>query len=138
MMVQVFYIPTESAPHAWVTLGGFVDKAARRYRKDYDLDDMKAAIFEGDAALFGVLVDDEPVAAIVTSETVYPKRRVMEIELVGGSRLNEWWDAAITQLIAVAREMGYGAVNARARDGWSKMAQSVNFRRAYVAYQMEL
>jgi len=138
MMVQVFYIPTESAPHAWLTLGGFVNKAARRYKRDYDLDDIRDAIFDGDAALFGVLVGDEPVAAIVTSETIYPKRKVMEVELVGGSRIGEWWEQAMTQLIAVAKEMGYNAVTTRARPGWRKMAKSFNFRQAYVAYELEL
>ena len=138
MTVQVFYIPTDATPHAWVTLGGFVNKAARRYKRDYDLDDMKAAIFDGDAALFGVLVDDEPVAAIVTSETVYPKRKVMEIELVGGSRLKEWWEPAMAQMVAVARNMGYDAITARARSGWRKMAAAFEFKQAFVAYELEL
>ena len=118
MAVVLQHIPTEDAPKWWPTLGGFVNKAARRYRKDYHLDDMRQAIFDGDAALFGVFVNSAPMAAIVTSEMIYPKRDIMMIELVGGSEMRLWFDDAIDQLTDFAQAGGYHAIISQARLGW--------------------
>lgn len=137
-MIEVRHISTEAAPQAWPTLGGFVNKAARRYARDYSLDDMKEAIFNGDAALFGVFSSGEPVAAVVTSEIIYPKRSVMLIELLGGSRLREWWPDFFAQMQRIARAAGYDAIEAKARAGWSRVIKSSKLRQAYVAYELEL
>ena len=138
MTVSVRYIPTEACPHWWPALGGFVNKAARRYDADYDLDDMREAIFDGDAALFGVFVDMVPVAAIVTSEIIYPKRRIMLIELVGGNNMRLWFDEAVNNLTEYALSAGYQAIQSNGRKGWHKWAKSVMFEPVSVTFEKKL
>lgn len=138
MTVSVQYIPTNEAPHWWPSLGGFVNKAARRYKADYSLDDMRRAIGNGDAALFGVFHNLQPVAAIVTSEVVYPKRKIMLIELVGGDDMRVWFDDAVNKLTEYAVAAGYSAIQSTGRNGWSKWAKRVNFRQTSVTFEKDL
>ena len=137
-MIDVVHIPTKDVPRAWLTLGAFVDKAAGRYSRDYDLETMRGAIFDGKAALFGVFKDGEPMAAVVTSEIVYPKRKVMLIELIGGNNVREWIQQLFEQMVNIAKRAGYAAIEAKARAGWSKVIKSCKLRQAYIAYELEI
>lgn len=138
MSVQLKYIPTEDVMHWWPTLGGFVNKAARRYVKDYDLDDMKKAILAGEAALFGVFLYLKPVAAIVCSEEGYPKRRLLRIELVGGSNMAAWFDEAVDQLAEYATNADFDAIVSQARRGWRDYAVRGKFKQVAVAFERDL
>lgn len=138
MVVQLQYIPTSEARDWWPSLGGFVNKAARRYRKYYDVDDMQRSIFDGDAALFGVFVNLEPVAAIVCSEEAYPKRRLLRIELVGGSKMADWFDDTMDQLAEYATKANFDAITSQARHGWKNYAKRGMFEEIAVAYERDL
>lgn len=138
MACEVIHIPTSEVQAAWPALGGFVNKAAQRYSRDYDLKHMQRAIYDGKAALFGVFEDGKPVAAIVTSEIVYPKRKVMLIELVGGANMREWADVFVQKMVEIAKRAGYAAIEAKARKGWSRALKSYNVKQAYIAYQLEI
>lgn len=136
--MHVHYIPTDEARDWWPTLGGYVNKAAKRYHKDYDLDDMQRAIFEGKAALFGVFEGLKPIAAIVASEVAYPKRKVLLIELVGGDNMADWFDKALLLLTEHAKGAGYGAITAQGRMGWRDWAKRANFKQVFVGYEIDL
>lgn len=138
MACEVIHIPTSEVPAAWPALGGFVNKAAQRYSRDYDMKHMQEAIFDGKAALFGVFKGGEPMAAVVTSEIVYPKRKVMLIELVGGANMREWADVFVQQMVGIAKRAGYAAIEARARKGWSRALKSYNVKQVYIAYELEI
>lgn len=137
MAVLVAHIPTDQISTYWGDFSPFVEKAAARYEKDYDFADVVRALAEGRSALFGVWVDDRPQAALVVSEVVYPKRKKMLIELVGGDGAADWYEAAIDKLADVAAGAGYASLVSNARLGWTKMAKSVKFKQAYVAYERE-
>ena len=138
MSVQVQYIPTDEVLHWWPTLGGFVNKAARRYVKDYDPDDMRRSILAGEAALFGVFHNLKPVAAIVCSEESYPKRRLLRIELVGGSDMAKWFDEAVDMLAEYAKAANFDAIVSQARLGWKNYAKRAKFKQIAVAYERDL
>lgn len=138
MTIQVRHIPTDEVRNWWPALGGYVNKAARRYHKDYDLDDMREAILDGDAALFGVFQNLKPIAAIVATEVRYPKRKVLLIELVGGSNMDKWFDQALLLLTEHAISAGYGAIQALGRKGWHNYAKRANFTEVFVGYERDL
>lgn len=137
MGVMVAHIPTDQIAAYWGDFSEYIKKAAARYEKDYDFADVARALGEGRSALFGVWVDDRPQAALVVSEVVYPKRKKMLIELVGGDNVDKWYEEAIEKLSDVAQSAGYAALVSNARLGWTKMAKSVNFKQAHVAYERE-
>ena len=138
MTIQVHYIPTDQTRAWWPKMGYYVNRAARRYHKDYDLDDMREAIFDGDTALFGVFENLKPIAAIVATEVCYPKRKVLLIELVGGDNMKDWFDNALLSLTEYAISAGYGAIQAQGRMGWRDYAKRAKFEPVFVGYERDL
>jgi hypothetical protein len=131
-------IPTPSVKTAWPVFGPMVEMAVERYGADRDVEGVKADILAERSALFGVFVDGEPKAAIVIHPAVYQKRKTLVLDLVGGSDIEQWWKDAIRDIVSQAKSAGYGAIEAKGRKGWAKIAKQCNFKEAYVAYELEI
>lgn len=138
MTVQVFFIPTKIVETLWPVFAPMVDKAAKKYAHQYDLDDVLRGLLEERSGLFGVFLDNKPIAAIIASPVAYPKRKNLLIELVGGNDVDQWWSEAIHAITEQAKAAGYSSIEARARKGWAKMAEKCNFKQVAVAYELEL
>ena len=137
-MTRIFPIPTSQLGEFWDELGPFVDKAASRYSKEYDLSDVWDALLEERALLFGIWLDGEVKGAMTVSPVEQPKRKTLVIELVGGEDVVLWYTDTIRQLKEFARRAGYDAITSNARKGWRKMANSVGFKEASTTYEMDL
>lgn len=122
----------------WRKLAPFVAKAAKRYEKDYDLDDVFEAVRSGKAMLFGIEHGGEFMGAMTVAPVVQPKRKTLVIELVGGKDAELWYSDTVRQLADTARNAGYDAITSNARHGWRKMAAKVGFKEASVTYEMDL
>ena len=137
-MTLLHHIPTNKVSEYWPVAEPFIAKAANRYKDNYDLEDVKRSVVDGDAALWLVTHDNAPVAALVTSEDVYPKRKVFLIELVGGKNASMWYYDTVEQLAEIAKCTGYDAIESTARAGWTKMAKDCGFKEVATVYEMEL
>lgn len=122
----------------WPMAELMIKAAQQRYEHQYGLDDVLAGLRAGRAVLWIVSVDSAPVAAMTTSVEVYPRRRSLVIELLGGEALDVWGGAAIEELAEIAKASGYDAIETKARLGWQKMARKHGFQVKHVAYEMEL
>ena len=137
-MVSVHHIPTNKVADYWAGVEPFIAKAAKRYKSQYDLEDVKRSVVDGDAALWLVTHEGEPMAALVTSEIIYPKRKVFLIELVGGKNASMWYYDTVKRLAEIAKATGYDALESTARAGWVKMARNCGFKEVATVYEMEL
>ena len=122
----------------WRKLAPFVAKAAKRYKKDYDLEDVFEAIRSGKAMLFGIEHGGELMGAMTVAPVHQPKRKTLVIELVGGKNAKLWYSDTVRQLADTARNAGYDAITSNARHGWRKMASKVGFKETSVTYEMDL
>lgn len=136
--VTLEYVPRSHLAQFWPLAAPMIEQARRRYDRDYGLADVLKALEAGRALLWLVNVDGQPVAAMTTSEEIYPRRKSILIELLGGKGVSEWASAAIAELASVARAAGYDAIETRGRPGWAKLAKQNNFRVKHVAFEMEL
>jgi len=136
--VTLSYVPTSEMDKWWPVAAPMIELARKRYDSQYGLDDVKDAILNGRAVLWLIMVGSKPRAAMTTSETKYPRRKVLCIELLGGEAVADWAEDAIGELARAAKAAGYDAIETKARRGWSKMAGKYNFRPVYVAYEMEI
>ena len=137
-MTQVHHIPTAKVAEYWAVVEPFLAKAVKRYSKDYDIEHVKAAIDRGEAALWLVMCDGKPMAAITTTEVNYPKRKTFLIELVGGIGADLWYKDTTQQLAIMAKKAGYDAISSTARRGWRNMAKDCGFKEIATHYEMEL
>ena len=136
--VKTYLIPTSALDQWWPTFGPMIEMAQKRLEDQCGMDDVMGWLREGKSWLWGIYVDGEPMAAMMTAESQYPRKRVMVIEMIGGKRADLWSEAALAELARVSRVAGYDAIETHARAGWSKLAKRYMFTLKHVAYELEL
>ena len=136
--VLIAYIPTCEIDIYWDTISPMLRKAAARYENSYGFDVVERSVREGNSVLWVITSDGEPVAAMTTIEVVYPRRKTLRIELLGGKGADYWAGEVITSLAQSARAAGFAAIETHARLGWSKLAKKHNFKAIYTAYEMDI
>ena len=67
---------------------------------------------------WAVVSSGVPIAALVTQIIKYPQRQVLDVYLVGGTRMNEWVDKVWLALKAYGAEKNCEAVRGFGRKGW--------------------
>lgn len=137
-MTQLLHIPTDLIGDVWPQVGPVLAKAVARYANSYDMSHVRARLDAGDVALWVVMDGVELKAAFTTDEIIYPKRKIMLVELLGGAEAKMWYYDTVKRLAEIARSTGYDAIQTTARRGWSKMAKECGFNEAAVTYEMEL
>ena len=86
----------------------------------YSTADILGLVKKGEMQCWAVIDDKEWVAAIVTQVIKYPRQKVFDVYLVGGSRMNEWLDMVWDDLKRYGRESGCRAIRGFGRKGWTK------------------
>lgn len=137
-MTVLHAIETKYLPDYWDILGPFIDKAASRYSKEYDLEHVWGALLAGKCMLFRIEHNGETMGAMTVAPVSQPKRKTLVIELVGGKNAELWYSDTVKQLADTARNAGYDAITSEARHGWRKMASKVGFKETSVTYEMDL
>lgn len=137
-MGKIVPIPPDSLGEFWGVLGPFINKAASRYSKEYDLKDVWQSLLDERALLFGIEDEGEFVGAMTVAPVNQPKRKTLVIELVGGLNAEKWYYDTVKQLAETAKRGGYDAITSNARRGWRKMAALSGFKEVSVAYEMDL
>lgn len=136
--VDMRLVPVDMIDTHWPTFGPMIEKAQKRVADQCGMDDILGWLHDGTSRLWGIYVDDEPLAAMTTADKNYPRKRVMVIEMIGGERVDLWTEGALAELARVSRLAGYNAIETHARAGWSKLAKRYMFTPKHVAYEMEL
>ncbi len=137
-MTRIFPIQTENMAEYWDQVAPFLGLAADRYSKDYDITDVWDALLQKKALLFGIEVDGVLMGAMTVAPDHQPKRKMLDIELVGGKNADKWYYDTIQQLTAFAKQAGYDALRSNARQGWRKMAKHSGFKETSVTYELEI
>ena len=136
--VDMRLVPVDMIDTHWPTFGPMIEKAQKRVADQCGMDDILGWLHDGTSRLWGIYVDDNPLAAMTTADKNYPRKRVMVIEMIGGDRVDLWTEGALAELARVSRLAGYNAIETHARAGWSKLAKRYMFTPKHVAYEMEL
>ena len=136
--VDMRLVPVDMIDTHWQTFGPMIEKAQKRVIDQCGMDDILGWLQDGTSRLWGIYVDDEPMAAMTTSDQNYPRKRAMVIEMIGGKRADLWTGDALAELARVSRLAGYDSIETQARAGWSKLAKRYMFTPKRVAYEMEL
>ena len=138
MAVDLLFIPRNMVADAWHNIGPLLAAAVKRSGHVCDISDVRRAIDRGDASVWAVMQDGGLKAAFTTNEIIYPRRKVMLVELLGGKDAEMWYYDTVAKLAAIAKETGYDAIETTARKGWSKMAGKAGFKETGVTFELEL
>jgi len=136
--VDMRLVPVDLIDQHWSTFAPMIELAQKRVADQCGMGDILDWLHDGTSRLWGIYVDEKPLAAMTTADKNYPRKRVMVIEMIGGERADLWSESALGELARVSRLSGYDAIETHARAGWSKLAKRYMFTPKHVAYEMEL
>jgi len=107
----------------WPTIEHLVQKPLTKTKSDiyYDTDDIKNYIKSRDMQLWVAIDNNKIIAIFVTQVLIFPKRKVFDIFLVGGSGMNKWITTAWRTFKAYATEQHCDGIRGFGREGWTKV-----------------
>lgn len=116
----VALIRPEHVVRAWQDLGPMLAKAQAA-----DQADGRQSVFDGNAQLWAVLDNFEPIGAAITG---IKDGRLLVWQIAGHS-LSKWQSIFVETVAAWARSVGCTALYGAGRKGWTKVVEPMGFRR---------
>lgn len=108
---------------AWPAVKHMVEAALAQSAGRLDADDVLELLTSGGMQLWALITSEgEPeVAAVLVTEIMdYPRKRVLDLSLMGGSRMELWLDA-LPVLEQWAAQQGIHQVQIHGRRGWARV-----------------
>lgn len=123
MNLYPFLVPADPrVPGVWDTVRDYLEAAlVRGAEKDWDLASLRWAIESGALRLYAFVKGSKVFGAGVSSEIVYPKRKVLEIVLMSCAPGHEEdWRRVFEQFKSQARGSGFSSIIGTGRPGWAR------------------
>lgn len=132
-------MPSEAVRHVWNDVEKVLKKSVATAQGKSETIDVLAGILTDIYVLWVVMDDDDSiVAAFTTRLLVYPQRKALALDFVGGTRMNEWNDQLIDTMRKYANELGCSHLEGYGRKAWGRSLKKYGFYPEYIAYRMEL
>lgn len=123
MVVKPWLIGLEAIDGAWPAVKHFVERAISEGTGRITPDDVFEQLRSGGMQLWALITADgepEVVAVLVTEIIDYPRRRVLDLALMAGDRMELWIDSLpVLEKWAVAN--GVDQVQVHGRKGWERV-----------------
>lgn len=132
-------MPSKAVRHVWKDVEKVLKKSVATAQGKSETIDVLAGILTDIYVLWVVMDDDDSiVAAFTTRLLVYPQRKALALDFVGGTRMNEWNDQLIDTMRKYANELGCSHLEGYGRKAWGRSLKKYGFYPEYIAYRMEL
>jgi len=110
-------------PMAWDSLSPYIKSALGKSgaHRDWDIDDVYRSLIANQYILWALVHRGEIFGAVVSTEIYYPKRKVIDVTLMGTApNTEEHWMICVNQFKLMAKAAGAACLTATGRDGWSR------------------
>ena len=132
-------MPSKAVRHVWKDVEKLLKKSVATAKDKSGTIDVLAGILNGTYVLWAVMdEDDSIIAAFTTRLIIYPQRKALVLDFVGGTRMKEWNDHLIDTMRKYANELGCSHLEGYGRKAWGRSLQKYGFYPEYIAYRMEL
>ena len=132
-------MPTEAVGHVWKDVEKVLEKSVSTVKDKAKMIDVLGGILNDTYVLWVVMdEDDSIIAAFTTRLLVYPQRKALALDWVGGTRMREWEDQLIDTMRKYANELDCSHLEGYGRKGWGRSLKKYGFYQEYIAYRMEL
>lgn len=106
--------------HYWPKILPWVEEAVAYTSGCYLAIDVYHQILQGELGLWLMMDGDQPVAFAITRTEKHPRRWLMGIPFIGGTRMDEWARPLLKHLEGFARTAGCDGLSGGGREGWQK------------------
>lgn len=127
-----FYMPPEKLRAVWAAARPFLDAALAKGHGEYWLEDIIDALLERRMQLWVVMAEGSMVGAAVTEVVRYPRLAVLQVVLLGGERMIEWYQAIDAAFVDAAQRFGCQEVRTHGRKGWARTMPWAGYEQSYV------
>ena len=132
-------MPEKAVGRVWKDVEGILNRAVKTVKDKTSVIDILDGVFDGTYVLWVVLDDDDKiVAAFTTRLIIYPQRKALALDWVGGTQMKEWEDQLIDTMKRYANELDCSHLEGYGRKGWGRELKKYGFYPEYIAYRMEL
>jgi len=137
--VRISLVPEEAVGRVWKDVEGILSKAVDTVENKSDVIDILKGVFDGTYILWVVLDDDDKIiAAFTTRLIVYPQRKALALDWVGGTQMKEWENQLIDTMKRYANELDCSHLEGYGRKAWGRALKKYGFYPEYIANRMEL
>lgn len=131
-------VPTALISTVWPDVKNLLGPSVATSRGKFELAHVLDGILRGELALWVVMEDTTPVAAITTRIIQYPTRRALALDWIGGTRMHEWLPMAQETMERFAKDNSCTHLEGYGRKAWGRVLQRHGWEPEYIAYRMEL
>ena len=133
-------MPEKAIGHVWKDVEGILKRAVDTVKDKTSVIDILDGVFDGTYVLWVVLNDDDKIiAAFTTRLAIYPQRKALALDWVGGTQMKEWEDQLIETMKRYANELDCSHLEGYGRKGWGRALKKYGFYPGHIlAYRMEL
>ena len=137
--MRISLVPEKAVGRVWKDVEEILNRAVKTVKDKTSVIDILDGVFDGTYVLWVVLDDnDKIVAAFTTRLIIYPQRKALALDWVGGTQMKEWEDQLIDTMKRYANELDCSHLEGYGRKGWGRALKKYGFYPEYKAYRMEL
>lgn len=131
-------VPADDARLWWPQVGQWCEDALVYASGLLLLEDVQKAVAERDMQMWLIHQSAELKAVCITQIHVFPRAKVLEVIILGGSGMDGWLPDLLDVLEKFAAAHGCKAVNAYGRRGWINVLRPHGWRDSVVMISKEV
>lgn len=137
-LLTITAVPHVAVDIVWPDVAPMLERAVATAGGRYSIESVYEEIASGQLALWLVLDDARPIAALTTRVLDFPCKRVLSVDWIAGSRMAEWLPLTNAVFRDYAKSYGCSQLEGRGRKGWLRELTKHGWELDYMAYRMEL
>lgn len=132
-------VPPEMVKDIWPDVADFLEPAVDRSHGRWSMPALYDAVKNGSQQLWIVYEQGAPIKGVATTEIqVYPNRRMLAVQYLGGKDLDGWAFDMLSKLEDFAKATKCQGIEATARKGFWKWMKDYNYQEAYTVFEKEV
>ena len=135
---QITPVPLHAVYAVWSKVVGYMEEAAASTNGKYTARDIYEGIENGVYVLWIIVENDDIIGALTTRIAIYPNRRSMSIDWLGGTRLEELLPLFHPVMAQYAKDNRCSHLEGHGRGGWARKLKSYGWKTDHIVYNMEL
>jgi hypothetical protein len=135
-MIKVTAVPPKHVDNCWSDIVGYMAEAAKYSGGRYALVDIHEAVKEKGHVLWVAYDFSGIKGAVVTDFSIYPRKKFLLLEFIGGEEGLEWKDVMLETLQNWARDTECNGIESIGRPGWSKIFKEDGYEMKGYFYEL--
>lgn len=132
--MRIVPVPTDEIDRHWAVVRPLLHRATEAGQGRYSVEDAREMLVQARWQLWLIQEGEIIEAAMVLSLEVFPRKRVLVIQFLGGENMDQWVDAVSDFMDRQTKLHHADSAELLGRPGWGKVVERHGWRRVFVHY----